>query len=103
MWPIGRQGEQGCRWLVEHHSGSREAVGEGRSRASAGTRRALSTQGRKRQARRSEARQCNGCKCAVRRALAEGVCARCNHVFAHPSNRSCIFVNFCGKAIFHLA
>ena len=38
MWPIGRQGEQGCRWLVEHHSGSREAdVVGGRSRASAGT------------------------------------------------------------------
>ena len=25
MWPIGRQGEQGCRWLVEHQSASRVA------------------------------------------------------------------------------
>ena len=34
-----------------------------------------------------------GCKRAVRRGSAEGVCARCNHVFAHPSNCSCIFVD----------
>ena len=25
MWPIGRQGEQGCRWLVEHQGASRVA------------------------------------------------------------------------------
>ena len=37
LWQNGHEGEQGCRWLVEHQSGSPAADGErGKSQAPAG-------------------------------------------------------------------